>query len=333
MIASVSDMKYAAKTEGVGDGKTTRDIEIREYSYKNGKGEETVYCAKDCVEISLSSKTIPVGCETYEKIKSQMRTIPCFNHNKMFYETTDVMKDYYAGKLGRDEVKEIFKEYCYYAVGKPSDTNNVYQQRKAEQALAELYEYFSRANTRAADNLNTNEAGELLKNSQISGSGFIYYNADYYWQCEEMQEIFREAADELADEYGAEHVDYEYVECNTKFTLDGGITYNGVWNAAAVQNHHEGNRSTVRITDDNAVPPKGFLYCRIFDNGNLEELCKKLMQGIKELGEKKYPKALTILSGAVNNNSPFENEGEFLKYFIINSNNKKNYIEILRTEK
>lgn len=333
MIVSVSDMRYDAGADGVGSGEAKRDIEIREYSYKDGKGQETVHYAKDCVEISLPCETIPVGCETYEKMKTQMKPIPCFSHNKMFYETADVMRDYYAGKLDRDEVKEIFKEYCYHAIGRPSDTNSVYQQRKAEQALSELYEYFSRANTRAANNLNTNEAGELLKDSQTSASDYVYYNADYYWQCEEMQELFRETADELADEYGAEHIDYAAVERNTKFTLDGGITYNGVWNATAAQNHHEGNQSSAKITDEDAVPPKGFLYCRIFDNGKLEELREKLIQAIEESGSKKHTNALMILSGIGNGSSPLQDESGFLKYFAVNSKYKKNYMEILRTEK
>ena len=95
------------------------------------------------MELSLESYTIPIGCETYEKIKSQMKSLPCFAHNKMFYETAEVMKDYYDGKLQKDEVKEIFKEYFYHAIGEPSDTDHVYQQKRATQALAELYEFFS----------------------------------------------------------------------------------------------------------------------------------------------------------------------------------------------
>ncbi len=332
MALSIGDTKYAAGADGTDCGVGTRDIEIRTYSYENGKGQEKVYQAKDCVELSMESYTIPVGCETYEKIKSQMKPIPCFSHNKMFYETAEVMKDYYDGKLQKDEVKEIFKEYCYHAVGKPSDTNTVYQQKRATQALAELYEFFSRANTRAANSLNSQEAKELLEGSGVSASGYVYYNADYYWQCEEMQEMFREVADELANEYGAEAVDYEYVEKNTKFVLDGGITYNGVWNATAEQNNYTGNMGSVGIVDKDAAPPKGFLYCRIFDNGKLEEAQERLTRGIDELGKRRYTdtNVFKILSGIRSGSSPFRNESGFLKYFAVNSKYKRNYMEILR---
>lgn len=332
MALSIGDAKYTPGAGGTDSGARTRDIEIRTYSYENGKGQEKVYQAKDCVELSMESYTIPAGCETYEKIKSQMRPIPCFSHNKMFYETAEVMKDYYNGKLQKDEVKEIFKEYCYHAVGKPSDTNNVYQQKKATQALAELYEFFGRANTRAANHLNSQEARELLEGSGVSASGYVYYNADYYWQCEEMQEMFREAADELANEYGAETVDYEYVEKNTKFALDGGITYNGVWNATAERNNYTGNMGSVGIVDKDAAPPEGFLYCRIFDNGKLEETREKLTRGIDELGKRRYTdtNVFKILSGIRSGSSPFQNESGFLKFFAVNSKYKRNYMEILR---
>lgn len=332
MIASVSDTKYAAGNGTADSGKITRDIEIRTYSYENGKGQEKVYQAKDCVEISMESYTIPARCETYEKVKSQMRPIPCFSHNKMFYETAEVMKDYYGGKLQKDEVKEIFKEYCYHAIGKPSDTDNIYQQKRATQALSELYEFFSRANTRAANNLNSQEAKALLEENGVLASGYVYYNADYYWQCEEMQEMFREAADELAHEYGAETVDYKSVEKNTKFTLDGGITYNGVWNAIAAQNNYTGNMGSEGITDKDAAPPKGFLYCRIFDNGKLEETREKLIRGIEELGKKRYADTniFKILSGIRRGSSPLQNESGFLKYFAVNAKYKRDYMEILR---
>ena len=68
MTLSVSDTKYTAGADGTDCDKTTRDIEIRTYSYENGKGQEKVYQAKDCVELSLESYTIPIGCELQTEI-------------------------------------------------------------------------------------------------------------------------------------------------------------------------------------------------------------------------------------------------------------------------
>lgn len=78
--------------------------------------------------------------------------------------------------------------------------------------LAGLYEHFSRANTRNACAANNREGRAPLENNGLSSSGAYYYNADWYWACEEMQELFRETADELADEFGAERVDFDFVK-------------------------------------------------------------------------------------------------------------------------
>lgn len=187
---------------------------------------------------------------------------PC---NKMFYESYEVMKDFYDGRLNRDEVKNIFKEYFHHGVGMlpvqgTLQMSESYKQRTVTGNLAGLYEHFSRANTRNACAANDREGKGLLESSGLNVHGSYYYNADWYWACEEMQELFRETADELADEYGAEHVDFDFVEKNTRFTLDGGITYNGVWNSIKWQQDAERDAAGTYIAPG-AVPPRGFLYC------------------------------------------------------------------------
>lgn len=91
------------------------EIVIRTYSYQNGKGQEKVYHAKDCVEISTDSYEIPSTADNYEEIRNMLKTQKSDKiatlGNRMFYETYEVMQDYYDGKLSRDEVKDIFKEY------------------------------------------------------------------------------------------------------------------------------------------------------------------------------------------------------------------------------
>ena len=257
------------------------DILFRTYSYQNGKGQETVYYAKDCVEISLDSYKIPPTADNYEEIRNMLKAQSGSRiaslENRMFYETYEIMQDYYDKKLSRDEVKDIFKEYFYHYVGtsakKAESAGNAESQGTkkavlrtgdgtalATRYLAGLYEHFSRANTRNACTRNQKEGKELMERNGMSSSGAVYYNADWYYACEEMQQLFRDTADELADEYGVEHVDYKYVEKNTKFTLDGGITYNGVWDARVWQMN---SQSAVRggMIDENMAPPEGFVYC------------------------------------------------------------------------
>ena len=85
------------------------------YSYQNGKGQEKVYYAKDCLELSPESFTISPDADNYEDIKNMLKAQSTSKiapmPNQMFYETSEIMSDYYSGKLSRDEVKNIFKEY------------------------------------------------------------------------------------------------------------------------------------------------------------------------------------------------------------------------------
>lgn len=250
------------------------DMVFKTYSYKDGKGEETVYHLKDCLQLSVDSYTIPVGSDTYEALKNKIHA-PNVSYmdlpgNKMFYESYEVMKDYYDGKISDDEVKNIFREYFYHAAGGSSGG-------WATRCLAGLYEHFSRANTRVACTNNNKEGRELLESQGFNSSGSYYYNADWYWKCENMQSLFRETANELADECGAERVDFEYVEKNTKFTLDGGITYNGVW-ASTVWQMDAWNDGSGNLIDTGMVPPQGFVYCSC----PVSDAAKTDMQSIKE---------------------------------------------------
>lgn len=289
---------------GIGNNNVTgtdhqQEILFATYSYQNGKGQEKVYYARDCVEISMDSYTIPPAADNYEEVRNTLKAqnsgkIASLG-NQMFYETYDVMKDYYDGKLNRDEVKDIFKEYFYHYMGtslaaRKEDSaagvqpGNCYMKQFATSRLAGLYEYFSRANTRLAHDQNQKEGKALMESHGIRWSG-TYYNADWYYACEEMQELFRETADELADEYGVDRVDFKYVEENTRFTLDGGITYNGVWDAVKWQADLKGPVQG-GFLDKNMVPPKGFVYCStgfVWDGkGDLEGIKEEIRNRRKD---------------------------------------------------
>lgn len=166
-----------------------------------------------------------------------------------------------------------------------------YLKQFATSRLAGLYELFSRANTRLARNQNYLEGKELMENNGMNPSGSCYYNADWYYACEEMQELFRETANELADEYGAEHVDFKYVEENTRFTLDGGITYNGVWEASKWQINADGI-FTGSFIDRNMAPPKGFVYCSTgyywSGKGDLEGIRDQILSKRKNYSSRMY---------------------------------------------
>ena len=184
--------------------------------------------------------------------------------NRYLAETHNVMRDFYDGKIGCDEVKTVFKEYVYHTFGRPDKMQengmSAYEKQRFTGWLSGLYEYFSRANTRNACTYNMQEGKALLEENGINWKRTYYYNSDWYYSCQEMQSIFQQIANDLADEYGVEQVDFTYVEQHTRFTLDGGITFNGVWDSMEWQINRDraigGN-----FHDVNMAPPEDFVYC------------------------------------------------------------------------
>ena len=261
------------------------EVLFKTYSYQDGKGQEKVYYKKDCVELSIQSYTIPATADNYEEVRSMLKAQSggkiISPGNRFFSETYDIMRDYYAGKITCDEVKNIFKEYVYHAFGRPEGTQDTakaqesgetretvgtnasmstYEKQKLTGWLSGLYEYFSRANTRNACTQNMQEGKALMEENGINWNGTYYYNSDWYYACEEMQKMFQETTNELTEEYGAEQVDFTYVEQHTRFTLDGGITFNGVWDSMEWQINRD-RAIGGSFHDINMTPPEDFVYC------------------------------------------------------------------------
>ena len=256
------------------------EVLFKTYSYKEGKGQEKIYDKKDCVELSMQSYTISATADNYEEVRSMLKAQSggkiISPGNRFFNETYDIMRDYYNGKITCDEVKTIFKEYVYHAFGRPEETQehaetaddvkvvgtsmSNYEKQRFTGWLSGLYEYFSRANTRNACSRNMQEGKDLMEESGVNWNGTYYYNSEWYYACEEMQKLFQETANELTEEFGTESVDFAFVEQHTRFTLDGGITFNGVWDSMEWQINRDraigGN-----FHDVNMAPPEDFVYC------------------------------------------------------------------------
>ena len=279
---SVSQINSNAARADYQQYQKSDEVLFKTYSYQNGKGQEKVYYKKDCVELSLESYTISPTADNYEEIKNMLKAQSggriLLPGNRFFGETYEIMRDYYDGKITCDEVKTIFKEYVYHAFGRPEEMKgnektcetkeatstavsmSTYEKQRFTGWLSGLYEYFSRANTRNACTKNMQEGKALMEENGIGWNGTYYYNSDWYYACEEMQKLFQETANELREEYGAEQVDFAYVEKHTRFTLDGGISFNGVWDSMEWQFNHD--RTIMgSFKDAGIAPPKDFVYC------------------------------------------------------------------------
>lgn len=246
--------------------------------------------SKDILEISMRQLSHEEICETYGDIKFQElkpEGIYSWEKNRLFNETTSIMKDYYAGKINQDEVKAKIKNYVEEFAGPSDQTNCAYSKQAVTQVLADVYEYFTMANTRQAVAKNNEEAKAFWTDNGMKKAGAdayslykgtVYYNAEYYYQCEEMQAVFKETFDEIADLYGVQPVDYSMVEKNTSFALSGGLSFNGVWNWHHYQTNHfwmqPENRTS--IVDNDFVPPRNFVYAYMnsVSKENIEQVRK-----------------------------------------------------------
>lgn len=249
---------------------TNNEILYKTYSYSNGKMEENVVYKKDCACISLDKVEISKDSPEYETICSQMRSMESYGAiglgNQLFYDSYEIMYDYYDGKLTEEDVKKFFKDYLYNSVGEVEE-NNIYQQKSVTANLSRIYEMFTRGNMQNAVNQNQKEGQHFLKEHGLDGHNEFYYNAKWYWKSEDMQQLFQETANEIAEEYGAEKVDFEAIVENTMYTLDGGLSFNGVWNWRQWDTSYVTAQKNASILEKDFVPPKDFIYC----SGNLSQ--------------------------------------------------------------
>lgn len=257
-----------------------------------GSNEYIEKTEQDTLQLSVRELDKAQICETYENLRIPLREMPAGCQNKLFDETYDIMRDYYNGKIDKEEVKEKIHHYLEEMVGMPQNCNTPFMKQRAGKVMASLYEHFSRANSRNAVAKNQQEEIDYMKKSGVKDAeldaystlkGSIYYNAEYYYACKDMQEFFKAVLDESAQDYGVSKVDYDYVEQNTRFTLDGGLSYNGVWNHNQYQGNHywmDGAQGEKCIIDNDFVPPRGLIYC--FTDCIHDENVERVEQFIRE---------------------------------------------------
>lgn len=239
--------------------------EIHSMQYGQSTGQ-------DQVTLSVGKIHIEEVCETYENIRTSMKDIRLTaNKNRLFYETSSIMGSYYNGEINKEELKQKIEDYIEEYTGGLKNPQTPYAKNYVKDSLSTLYEYFSRANVRCAVNKNNEEAASYWTDNGVKSkdmdsytklSGTVYYNAEYYYQSEEMQDFFKDIFDETADTYDVGSIDYEMIEKNTRFTLDGGLSFNGVWNWSHWQTNHywlDAEKSH-SIIDNDFVPPKDFVY-------------------------------------------------------------------------
>lgn len=230
---------------------------------------------QDSVEIKGISE-IKMTSENYNdilKVKGMPSTVFVGSFGeKMEDEITDCMSDYYSGKKSKDDVKAFFEECCssmriYCAQQRLTTGKN---EADNQQIVGQVFEMFSKCNQRQALAANREEGIEI--NRQYGGdnagkvnSGYAYYNAFYYHECEAMRDVFRDMAGKMTDKWGISEIDTCQIEQNTSYTLDGGLDFNSGWNFK-----YRNNVGVGSMIDEGIVPPKDFKMFFNATKGNSE---------------------------------------------------------------
>ncbi|MDE5718711.1 MAG: hypothetical protein K2I53_14065 [Lachnospiraceae bacterium] len=169
----------------------------------------------------------------------------------------DCMTDFYAGKISENDVKDYLEECCVsmriYRTQQCQTSG--YNATDNQQIVSQVYEVFAKMNAIAARNANYNEG--LAENQAYGGrtDDWVYYNSDYYYQCEETKELLRQAAGYVTDKWEIPAIDPEEIEKNTTLTLDGKLDFNSCWNWE--YRNQVGGGS---MEDESVVPPEGFRF-------------------------------------------------------------------------
>lgn len=177
----------------------------------------------------------------------------------MQHDIADRMEDYYAGKMSDDELKQYFNDCCsdmrIYRAQQHQTSGNADDDNM--QIVSQIYEIFAKENARAAGNANYNEGAQANASygSNYRNDDWVYYNADYHYQCGEVKDFLGAAANEVAKKWGVGAVDTQEIEKNSKFTIDGGFDFNSVWNFT-----YRNQVGRASIADEGVEPPRDFKF-------------------------------------------------------------------------
>ena len=199
-------------------------------------------------------------CENYNDILKVTGMPGCIftdeNGREVRNQVSALMHDYHTGKISKDEVMGKVRDICLDMRVYQSQCRHTtgYDKKDNLQILGQLYELFQKKNVNNAVAACYEKGDSLDVQNGGSGKNCIYYDADYYYASVEMREMLQEAIASVAEEWGADAPDFESLEKNTKYTLDGKMDFNSVWN------WHAWNRSGGRMTDFDDTPHEGFTF-------------------------------------------------------------------------
>lgn len=299
-----------------------RDIEDREELVKRIR--DTFRLTKDSFE-KIPEQAFEV-CGCYEKYHITTKMPESVFGDSFGYAMQDDiynrMKDYYAGKMSDGELKQYFNDCCadmrIYRAQKHQSSGN--EDADNMQIVSQIYEIFAKQNVRAASNANYEEGAAVNASygDEYIGNNWAYYNAKYYYQCEDVKKFLGDTANEVAEKWGIGTVDTQKIEENSKYTLDGRFDFNSVWNF-----HYRNQSGNASIADEGTQPPKDL---RFFYKGGINNTAKMDVW----MGEHKKRIAIPFYDLGESLKGQIYNADGLMKDFYEKSDRAKEYSDFMK---
>lgn len=224
------------------------------------KGEQKTM---DWVDITYTyeSATIFVS-ENYNnimKITGLPKTVFCDKFGwDMQEDICNYLKEFHKGNVSKEDVENYFYKCCREMLSYRVDMHQTTGKNEADKVkiISDVFEVFAKQNMVAAryenykegQNIHTENGGDM------ENDDWSYYNADYYYQCEEMREKLCDITQKLADMWNLPRIDTRKILEESKLTLDGGFDFNSGWN---VQFMHSRSVGISYIEGVGIAPPRG----------------------------------------------------------------------------
>lgn len=236
------------------------DRESEEFQRKSDNKVEAGERYRDSVEISSIRET-PIPSENYEDYrKSFITKMPddFFSYNnrgtKLQEAIRQLVQKYSRGEISDEVMKSAFIDAC-------KGTNLTKMNAPRNQHIQDVYEYFQKANVRCMVDECFKAGSSIAKqNGGKESNNWVYYDSDYYKKSEHLRKMLQEAANEITSEKNIDCLDFEKIEKESKFTLDGGLNFNSAWDWRARE------RGVCSMVEDREPQEKFSFFYQSFKN-------------------------------------------------------------------
>ncbi len=191
---------------------------------------------RDTVELSCI-KQMDLKSENYENyMKTKKMPNGCFGDEygyKLQNEIHSAVRAYCYGEITEKQIQKVLMDACkdmrvYQA--QCGHTSGV-DAKDNRQIIGDVYEIFQKSNVnsmvdkcfKAGSNIADAYGGKEKNN-------WVYYDSKYYDESQHLRNLLQEAANEMTAEWNTDFIDFEKIEKESKFTLDGALDFNSVWN-------------------------------------------------------------------------------------------------------